>query len=282
MRVTTLIENRPSKTEVRLAGEWGLSLHIDFHGHSILFDAGTSGKFANNAELLAVDVASIDAAVLSHHHFDHGDGLRRFFELNRNAEVHLGQVPGGKCFVKPLPMLRKYVGLKEGILANYPDRFKTIHAVTEILPDVFIFPHISGPYPRPAGNKRLFIRKDGKLVPDDFAHEIVLAIKENDQLVIFTGCSHNGVLNMVDTVSREFAGIPVKAVIGGFHLISSPPFNFAAGSQREIEDLARKVLDYPIEQTYTGHCTGTQAYGILKRVMGDRLTDLRTGDIIEV
>lgn len=282
MRVTTLIENRPSKTDARLVGEWGLSIHIAFQGHNILFDAGSSGKFSNNAALLSVDVASIDTVVLSHHHFDHGNGLRRFLELNQNAEVHLGDAPSGECFTRILSFVRKYIGLRRGLLTGYSDRFKAVKATTEILPDVFVFPHISGPYPKPAGNNRLFVRQGGRLIPDDFAHEIVLAIKEHNQLVIFTGCSHNGVLNMVDTVSRQFEGVPVKAVIGGFHLITSPPFNFAAGGQRAVEELAKMVLDYPVGQTYTGHCTGTKAYTVLKGVMGDRLTDLRTGDIFEV
>ena len=87
---------------------------------------------------------------------------------------------------------------------------------------------------------------------------------------------------MVDTVARVFEGIPVKAVIGGFHLVGSPPFNFMAGSRREVEDLAKKILDYPIDRTYTGHCTGTKAFAVLKTVMGERITDLKTGSCFEV
>jgi len=282
MRVTTLIENRPSKTDSHLVAEWGLSLHITFSSHDILFDTGNSGSFVKNAELLSVNVSSIDTAVLSHHHFDHGGGLRRFLETNPNAQVHLGEPPGGECFARPRPFMKKYVGLDKALMTDYPDRFKTVSKPTEILTDVFVFPHISGPYPKPAGNKRLLVRRDGKLIPDDFTHEIVMAIQENNQLIIFTGCSHNGVLNMVDTVAREFKGVPIKAVIGGFHLVASPPFNFMAGSKHEVEDLAKKLLDYPIDRIYTGHCTGTRAFAVLKAVMGEQITDLETGSHFEV
>jgi 7,8-dihydropterin-6-yl-methyl-4-(beta-D-ribofuranosyl)aminobenzene 5'-phosphate synthase len=58
MKVTTLIENRPSKTDRRLAAEWGLSLHIEFNGHNILFDTGASGSFAKNVEHLFVIIVS--------------------------------------------------------------------------------------------------------------------------------------------------------------------------------------------------------------------------------
>lgn len=282
MRVTTLIENRSSKTDSHLVAEWGLSLHIIFNGHNILFDTGTSGSFVNNAEHLSVNVASVDTAVLSHHHFDHGGGLRSFFGVNARAKVYLGETPSGECFIRLLPFMKKYIGLEKALMTDYPDRFKTVSKSTEILPDVFVFPRISGTYSKPAGNKRLLVRRDGKLILDDFAHEIVMAIKENNKLVVFTGCSHNGVLNMIDTVAREFEGIPIKALIGGFHLVASPPFNFMAGSKREIEELARQVLDYPVDRTYTGHCTGTKAFTILKTVMGDRITDLQTGSCFEV
>jgi len=282
MKVTALIENRPSKTDLRLVAEWGLSLHIAFNGHEILFDTGASGAFIKNAEHLSVNVASIDTAVLSHHHFDHGGGLRHFFEANANANVYLGEAPGGDCFIKLLPFMKKHIGLERTIMTDYSERFRTVAKPTQILPDVFVFPRISAAYPRPAGNKSLLVRRDGKLMPDNFAHEIVMAIKENNELVIFTGCSHSGVLNMADTVAGAFEGMPVKAVIGGFHLVASPPFNLMAGSRREVEDLARQVLDYPIGRTYTGHCTGTKAFAVLKAVMGERITDLQTGSCFEV
>jgi len=86
----------------------------------------------------------------------------------------------------------------------------------------------------------------------------------------------------VDTVARELTGIPVKAVIGGFHLIASPPFNFIAGGKRGVEDLSKSILDYPIDQAFAGHCTGTKAFAILKNVMGEHLTDMRTGSRFEV
>lgn len=282
MKVTTLIENRPSKTDRRLAAEWGLSLHIEFNGHNILFDTGASGSFAKNAEHLAVSIASIDTAVLSHHHYDHGGGLRQFFELNSSAKVNMGEIPNGDCFAKVSGVVKKYIGLDKAVIADFEDRFKIIKNPVEILPDVFIFPHIVNKHPKPAGNKNLFLRKNHFFTFDDFTHEIVMAIKEKGKLIVFTGCSHNGILNMVDTVSQEFKGIPIKAVIGGFHLIGAPPFGFMSDIRREVENLGNSVLNYPVDETYTGHCTGDKAFEVLKSVMGDRLTEIRTGTAFEV
>ncbi|MDP2861891.1 MAG: MBL fold metallo-hydrolase [Desulfobacterales bacterium] len=282
MRITTLIENRPSKTDSNLVAEWGLSLHIAFNGHEILFDTGASGAFAKNAGHLSVNIASIGTAVLSHYHYDHGGGLRRFLELNSGAKVHLGESPNGDCFAKVFGFLKKYIGLDKALAMGYSNRFETVREPVEILPDVFLIPHILCSHPKPAGNKHLFLKRDDALVHDDFAHEIIMAIKEDGKLVVFTGCSHNGILNMVDTVAAAFKGVPIKAVIGGFHLLAIPPFNFMAGSKREVQKLAKSILDYPVEVTYTGHCTGANAFGVLKSVMKDRIIDIQTGSCFEV
>ena len=282
MKITTLIENRNSTTKLGLVSEWGLSLHIELNNHSILFDTGASGAFADNAEHLSVKVDSVDAAVLSHHHFDHGGGLERFFTLNSNAKVYLADAPNGECYIKILGFLKKYIGLNRAIMADYKERFEIVGKPTEIRPSVFIFPHIVNAHPKPIGNKQLHLKTGGKLTPDDFSHEIVMAVKENEKLVIFTGCSHNGILNMVDTVAKAFEGVPIKAVIGGFHLVASPPFNFMAGNRKDVENLGKSVLNYPIEMTYTGHCTGTKAFNVLKSVMGNRIKDMQTGSSFEI
>jgi len=47
---------------------------------------------------------------------------------------------------------------------------------------------------------------------------------------------------MVDAVTRQFQGLPIKAVFGGFHLISLPMLNTMAGSKREVEDMGKESL----------------------------------------
>jgi 7,8-dihydropterin-6-yl-methyl-4-(beta-D-ribofuranosyl)aminobenzene 5'-phosphate synthase len=178
MRITTLIENRPSLIDPDLVSEWGLSLHVAFGGHSILFDTGLSGAFAKNAGRLSVDISSVDAAVLSPHHLDHGGGLRRFVESNTKARVHVGEAPNGECFTKILGLLKKYIGLEKAMVAEYASRFATVATPTEILPDVFLLPHIHGIHPRPTGN--LYLKRAGRFIPDDFTHEVAMVIKEEN------------------------------------------------------------------------------------------------------
>ena len=104
-----------------------------------------------------------------------------------------------------------------------------------------------------------------------------MVIREADGLVIFTGCSHHGVLNMVAAVAEAFPGESIKGLFGGFHLIGLPILNTMAGSKRSVSQIGKALLDFPIEQVYTGHCTGMKAYRVLKRVMAEKLQYFPTG-----
>lgn len=282
MKITTLIENDCLDASSELISEWGLSLYIEFGDHSILFDTGQSGAFADNAERLDVDISMVQVMVLSHYHFDHGGGLKKFFNINSKAKVYLAESSNVECYAKAYKFIKKYIGLDASVLSEFSDRFVYVNEPTEILPNVFVFSKILNNHPKPIGNNRLYLKTGGKLVHDDFSHEIVTAIRDNDGLVIFTGCSHNGLLNMVDTVSEKFKGVPIKAVIGGFHLVSSPPLYSMAGSREEVEELGRAVLNYPVDMTFTCHCTGNKAFEVLKSVMGNQLTGIKTGSCFEI
>jgi 7,8-dihydropterin-6-yl-methyl-4-(beta-D-ribofuranosyl)aminobenzene 5'-phosphate synthase len=282
MRITTLIENTQTEDKQDIITEHGLSLHISFNQQTILFDTGASDSFFKNAEKLKVDLDTVHAAILSHHHYDHGGGFPRFFALNPNAKVYLKKPPDGDCYFKAFLFRKRFIGLNRDLFNAYSARFAFIEAFTEILPDVFIFTSIVSKYPKPKGNRYLYVKRDSHWSLDNFAHELIMAIKENGKLVIFTGCSHNGMLNMIDTVAKKFNGITIKTVIGGFHLIGLPKLNTMAESKSEIQNIARKILDYPVQSIYTGHCTGQKAYAVLKSVLGEKLQHLHTGTIIEI
>jgi len=282
VRITTLVDNSPSPHDPLLVAEWGLSQCMEIGGRRVLLDMGASDAFARNAERLGIDIASIDAAILSHHHSDHGGGLRRFFELNDRAPVYLGEAPDGEPTGRLFGILKKSIGLDRRLMAEHAARFRVVQAPTEVVPGVFVLPHIGDHHPRPAGNKVLFVRKGRQFTPDDFRHEVVVALRERDTLAVLTSCSHSGVLNMVETVQRFAPGTPIKAVIGGFHLVAVPPFNRMSDRAEDIARIGRTVLEMGVETAWTGHCTGTQAFKVLQATMGDRARQLHTGSRIEL
>jgi len=282
MKITVLIENSEAPDRTELLYEHGLSVHIAFQGNSILFDMGASEAFSINADALGIDLSGVNSAVISHHHFDHGGGLSRFIELNKSAKIFLNEAPDGEGYFKALGFIKRHIGLDARVIDANPERFVFVDQNIEILPSVYIIPKIELTYPKPKGNKYLYLKKGSEWRPDEFFHELILVIKEEDGLVVFSGCSHNGIPNIIDTANKQFGGIPIKAVIGGFHLIGLPMFNTMAGSKREVEDVGRKTLTYPVAKVYSGHCTGQKAYRVLKGVMGEKLDQLHTGVVIDL
>ena len=57
MKLTVLVEN--TCTRPGLAGEHGLSLYLETRGHRVLFDAGTTDLFEQNARALGVDIDNL-------------------------------------------------------------------------------------------------------------------------------------------------------------------------------------------------------------------------------
>ncbi len=280
MKVTVLIENSLAEGAEGVRPEYGLCLHIEHRGKSILLDTGSSGLFAQNAGALGIDLERVDFLVLSHAHFDHGGGLARFMEINGTAPVVLLSRARQESFLKIL-FLKKYIGLDRKLFGTHADRFRFFDGSLEIAPGVTMLANTVSEEHRPSGNRLLFIREGGPLVPDPFDHELILVMDDDNGSVVFTGCSHNGILNMLASVFARLPRVRVKAVFGGFHLMN-PITKRNAERPKTIASIAAKLKSLPVGMIYTGHCTGPGAFAILREGLGDRIAELGTGMAVEI
>lgn len=256
MRVCTLLENTACRTD--LTAEHGLSLYIESGPHRILFDAGQSGAFADNAEKLGIDLSKVDLAILSHGHYDHGGGLRRFLEINGHAPVYLSR----HAFEPHYNGVGKNIGLDPALRG---DRLRFVENTLELAPGVMLYSRIGCVRPiDPFG-----LTMEGG-VPEDFRHEQYLLIEENGKRILFSGCSHRGIENIMDWFRPD-------VLIGGFHFKQLDPDQDAG----RLAEAARLLLEYPAVY-YTGHCTGESQFHFLKRLMGDRLHAISTGSELEL
>ncbi|RLD87807.1 MAG: MBL fold metallo-hydrolase [Bacteroidetes bacterium] len=279
MEIITLIENEVAEGNVGLKAEAGLSLFIKSNGLNILFDTGSSGAFADNALKLGVDLSSVDFVVISHAHFDHTGGLARFFAVNKTAKVYIRQQATGRYYYK-LAFLKKEIGVDQKLLKEYADRFVFVQDDVQINEDIKIVTHFSTKHKLPSDSKHLVTKKENKLVPDDFAHEQMLVINEGDNVYCFTGCSHHGILNMVESVQLNEDNR--LNVIGGFHMYNPITKGLSEKKEDVFETAGLFAENKQLDQIVTGHCTGKGAYRLLKGVLGDKLAGLHTGSRISI
>lgn len=278
MKIVTLIENENSSDHSDLSKEAGLSLYLETDNKKILFDTGSSGAFADNAEKLGVDLSEVDMVVISHAHFDHTGGLKRFFQINKIAKVYVSAKVIGDYYYKIL-FLKKYIGTDKKMLKAYADRFVFVDGDMEVNDNITLVTNILTPHKLPSDSKQILKKENNKLMPDDFGHEQMLLITEDEKLYCFTGCSHHGIVNMVESAIPMAKGKQIY-VIGGFHMYN--PITKGLSEKKEDVIHVAELLNNnkSILSIATGHCTGKGAFTILKSVLGNKLVNLNTGSSI--
>lgn len=253
LKITVLAENTSQSNEIGC--EHGLSLYIETKKHNILFDTGQTELFSINAEKLNVNLIDVDIAVLSHGHYDHGGGLKRFLEINKNAPVYINKNAFGAYFNGT----DKYIGLNNDLKNS--DRLIFTKDTTEIDDELSLYTCNDKPKLYDLGSFCLNKLVDGKYIPDDFLHEQYLLINDGDKKVLISGCSHKGILNIVNWFD-------VDVIIGGFHFSKLL-------LDEKLKEYAEYLSDFKTE-FYTCHCTGSEQYEFMKQYM-DNLDYLSTG-----
>ena len=251
MKVTVLMENTAPSG---LIHEHGLSLHLSYEGHSVLLDAGSSGRFAENAAALGVDLAAVGKPVLSAGRWDRAEGLAAFFACNTAAPV----------YARPAALLPRYRerdggynGINPVLIERFRSRFDLAGGPRELLPGLH-------------------------LIPDRVDHEQSLAAETDKGLVVMNSCCHAGAGYIVKDILARFPGERVYAIVGGFHLMGHGGVSTLGVAPGIVRNLAHWLVDeLGVERVYTGHCTGAPAFALLQEELGETLSPLRTGLTLE-
>lgn len=186
MKVTTLIENQAPDS---LCREHGLAIHIEYKGKNYLLDTGASGQFAENAHRLGICLSDVDAAFLSHAHYDHSGGYREFFSENSKAVLYLQKAVRENCYSKFL-LYRQYIGVPKGVLKNYRNRLRFMSGTVETEPGVWTVSHSIPRLSERGRRGHMYIKAKNSFRPDDFSHEQSLVFEREHDLVLFNSCCH--------------------------------------------------------------------------------------------
>lgn len=276
MKITVLMENTALEG-CGLTPEHGLSLYIEHRGKKLLLDAGSSGKFADNAQALGIDLSAVEAAALSHGHYDHADGLRRFFQINSRAKVYVRPGADGPHFSmgKDGPY---FIGIHRDICTQFRDRFAAVEGLYELTEGAWLVPDMvretSG-----RSDGLLYKRGEDDFVRDDFRHEQSLVLEGEKGLVVLNSCSHGGIVNIVRGVLDQLPGKRVYAVVGGLHMAAKGQGALNC-TPEYVFQVADALKELGVEEVHTGHCTGETALGLLRERFGPGCHALATGQVL--
>lgn len=271
MKIKVVIDNISKNT---LLKEWGLCIYIEHNQQKFLLDSGSSTKFAKNAQSLGIDLSQIDFGILSHAHYDHSNGMTKFFKMNKTAPFILRHGSGENCYHHVFWIINKYIGIKKGCLKKYAKRITFAEGNYQIADGVFLLPHSTDGLEQIGKRAKLYIKENKHIVPDSFKHEQSLIFDTDKGLVIFNSCSHGGADNIIKETSAAFPDKKIYGIIGGFHLFHLP--------DSAVRDFASRVEETGIKHIITGHCTGQRAFEILREELGDKVLQMYSGMEIEI
>jgi len=234
LRFTILYDNYVHKEGTK--ADWGFSCLIEGTEKTILFDAGTKPEvLMNNIEVLGIDLKKVDQIVISHGHSDHTGGLRAVLEKTPGVAV-----------VFPASFSAAFGQLAEGLKAEARPVDKSV----EICRGVYV-----------TGEMGSAIKEQS------------LIIDTAQGLIIVTGCSHQGLLDILKR-AREIRDKPIHLVFGGFHLGNK--------TDAEMREILAGFESMKVEKCGATHCTGEAQIAMFKKAFGENYVPMGTGRVIEI
>ena len=242
---------------------------------SLLFDSGPEDRtFEQNVSRLGLDLGTVEAIVLSHGHWDHAGAMLRALQLIRDRN-------GGRevpYYVHP-DMFRTRAtrfgkdGLRQmedvpSVEALTAHGARVIHTTeAQVLLDGLAW--LSGEIPRVSSFERGFKGQhrrtlDGKgwELDEVMLDERFLAVHVAGKgIVVFTACSHAGVINVLEHARATFAGTPLYGIVGGLHL--------SGGNEKIIPETVAALHGFGLTFIAAGHCTGWRATSAIAHAFGD-------------
>jgi len=278
LKITVLAEDSVLY-ESHYLGQHGVSFLLEGVKGSdvmrILVDVGQDSQaLLNNMKLMNISPAIIDAVVLTHCHYDHTQGVARMlreigrkdiqviahrdiFRLNFVTEPylrHVGIMPGDS---------REEIEKAGGSLLLTRDPVKLMSGITT-----------TGEVKRQTDFEEVGIAlktiEGGEVVDDQMLDDISVVAKVNGKgLVIVTGCSHAGIVNIARHAMELTDCEKIEGIIGGLHLIDAPDDRIKRTGE-ELSKLNPKWI-------CAGHCTGFKAQVELYLAFRERFSPLQTG-----
>lgn len=234
VKIHVIYDNYVYKTGTE--ADWGFSILIEGLDKCILFDTGTKPEiFEANFKEMGLDASEIDEVFISHEHRDHFGGLEAMLKMNPDVKVVVPET-FGKNFFK---ITEKTGSLTE--LVSRPVQVCRGLYTTGVL---------------------------GRAIPEQS-----LVLNTDQGLVVMTGCSHPGIINILEQVKKDF-GKDIYMVFGGFHLMNK--------TEEEINEIIERMNELGVQKCGATHCTGEQQINWFRQAFGENFVEMGTGNVITI
>jgi len=273
IRITAVVEDTAGHVDV--LAEHGLCLWIEAGGRRVMLDTSQGFVLNHNAERLGIDLATVDAVVLTHGHYDHTGALAAVLAAAGDVPVYAHAMALEAKYARMPDGSSRSIGIPEaGEHALHADG-RQLHLCAEperIGDDIVVI----GPVPRTNDFEDTggpFFLDEPCTQPDPLIDDQGLVLDGPSGLVVVMGCAHSGIVNVLEYVTGLFPNRPVAAVVGGMHLLRATPDRLA----RTVAVLRR----LNVGRIVAGHCTGWRACCRLAREFGERFVPLNAGTVVE-
>jgi 7,8-dihydropterin-6-yl-methyl-4-(beta-D-ribofuranosyl)aminobenzene 5'-phosphate synthase len=268
--ITILVDNDASDG---LVAEHGFSLWLEADNRHILFDTGQGNAVVRNAEALGIDLSLANTVVLSHGHYDHSGGLPHVLRQARKADLycHPGAVSPRYSVrngsPKPIRMPSASMMALDRLPTEQLSWIQRPHVLTERI-------GLTGPIPRQSGFEDaggpFFLDLHGQRA-DPIDDDLALWLRTAEGLVVIVGCAHAGLVNTLRHAQRCNDGMPIRAVMGGFHLLNA--------TSLRLEQTIMALREFSPDLIIPCHCTGKTAVTTLLEAFGDRVRPGSAGSV---
>lgn len=212
--------------------DWGFACLVEGFEKNILFDSGANGDILiANIDKLRIDLKKIDLVFLSHAHGDHTGGLKAILKRNPGLPVY--------------------------VASTFPDDFEKKFNIKKLI----------------RLSKATEICK-GVISTGDMGtniHEQSMLLNTSKGSIIITGCSHQGIINVLKK-TKEISDNNVFMVFGGFHLLND--------SETSVEEIIKGFKEFGVQNCGSTHCTGDSQVKQFKKAFGDNYVEMGTGRIL--
>jgi 7,8-dihydropterin-6-yl-methyl-4-(beta-D-ribofuranosyl)aminobenzene 5'-phosphate synthase len=254
---------------------------VDGVQHTLLFDTGPEGTiFIRNCANLGIHLGEVECIAVSHGHWDHMAALPATIDaiVAEGSEVEIHVNPG--------MFNERAVKLASGTVvpvAKVPSPSEMQARGAKVVNDsgsrLLLDGHFyySGEIPRLSAFEKgrtdhlSRVGVDAPWEPDPLLMDerMLVAHVRDLGLIVFSACSHAGIVNVCTHVRALFPDIPIHCVMGGLHL--------GGVMERIIPQTVDGLRPFGIRNIITAHCTGWRALRALANAFGDAVSQSAVG-----